>query len=309
MQTLRFLFIAVMISACLACAGTPPKESPQNIRTGTRFLNKGILLYNRGCYQRALEHFNESHERFTAADNLTGIASSLHSIANLYFQMEDVDSALLVYDDAIEIYRQLNDAPGMARARTNKAAALIKAGRLDDAAIALDAAEPQARTSTTLLALHANTKALLHIARKDFSAANDLLARTIDKLEADPSSETGGLFYTLGYLKLTAEEPAEAQTYFNKALTLDRTAGAYGAIAKDLASLGRCQARLGHDQEAVDSFKRSAKIFALLENPRKVQEVMGELEQSAIRSNTDIQATRHWINQWLAGKTEANLCR
>jgi tetratricopeptide (TPR) repeat protein len=309
MQTLRFLFIAVMISVCLACAGTPPKESPQNIRTGTRFLNKGIVLYNRGCYQRALEHFNESHERFTAADNLKGVASSLHSIANLYFQMEDFDSALLVYDDAIEIYRQMNDTSGMARARINKAAALIETGRLDDAAIALDSAEQQARSSTTLLALHANTKALLYIARKDFSAADDLLTRTIDMLGAELSSETRGLFYTLGYLKLTAEEPAEAQTYFNKALILDRAAGAYGAIAKDLASLGRCQVRLGQNREAVVSFKRSAKIFALLENPCKVHEVVGELKQSAIRSNTDIQATLHWINQWLDGKTEANLCR
>lgn len=309
MQPLRFLFIAVMICACLTCAGTPSKESPPNIRTGTRFLNKGILLYNRGCYQRALEHFNEAHERFTAADNLEGVASSLNSIANLYFQMEDIDSALLVYDDAIEIYRKLEDGYGLARARINKAAALIEAGRLDDAASALDSAEPQTRTDTTLLARHANTQALLYIARKDFSAAQELLTRSIDKLGSELSSEMGDLYYTLGYLKLTAGAPAEALTYFNEALTLDRGASAYGAIAKDLSSLGQCQAHLGNDQEAVVSFKRSAKIFALLENPRKVQEVMGALEQSAIRSNIDIQATLHWINQWLAGKTEANLCR
>lgn len=298
-----------MISACLACATTPPKVSPQNIRTATRFQNKGVILYNRGCYQRALEHFDESHERFTAADNLKGVAGSLHSIANLYYQMEDFDSALLVYDDAIEIYRQLDDGPGLARARTNKAAALIKTGRLDDAAIELDLAAPQVHGDTMLVSLYANTKALLHIARKDFSAADELLTGTIDRLAGHPSLETGGLYYTLGYLKLTADEPAKAQDYFNKALSLDRAAGAYGAIAKDLASLGRCQARQGHDREAVVSFKRSAKIFALLENPQKVQEVVGELEQSALKSNTDIQATLHWINQWLAGNTEANLCR
>jgi hypothetical protein len=36
---------------------------------------------------------------------------------------------------------------------------------------------------------------------------------------------------------------------------------------------------------------------------------MDQLEINATRTQTDIKATRYWVNQWLAGKIEANLCR
>jgi tetratricopeptide (TPR) repeat protein len=294
----------------LACAGgQPPQQIPKDLRKSTRYLNKGVILYNRGCYPRALAFFNESHERYTVADNLQGIANSLLSIANIYYQLEDVDSALLVYKEAIETYQALADKGGQAKAWANYAAALIKARHLDQAAEALDHADDLARTDPKLVALRFKNRALLLIVQGKEDEAEKMLKQALKNAADGEPATVAGLYYTLGQLELNLERPERAAPHLFKALNLDRTAGAYYGIARDLAALGVCHALMGRLPEAINFQKRSAKIFALIQNPQKAQKVLEQLEENAESTQTDIQATIHWINQWMAGQVEANLCR
>jgi tetratricopeptide (TPR) repeat protein len=305
----RILILAVA-GLMLACAAGPPSEkAPRDIRTSTRYLNKGVLLYTRGCYQQALTDFYESHEHFSAADDLLGIANSLHSIANTYLQLDDIESALLVYQEAIDTYRTLNDDEGQARAWANCAAALIRGGHLEKAAQALDRADALVSSDPELIALRFKNRALLLMAQHQEEAAERLLHRALNKTLEGPPTTVAGFFQTLGELQLKREHPDQALPYLLKALELDRTAGAYHSIAADLESLGICYTRLKQWGKAADCQKRSAKIYSLLQNPKKVQSVVGQLEQSAENAQIDIRSTLHWINQWLAGNTEANLCR
>ena len=309
---MRFTSRCILLGvACvmLACAGgPPPPQTPGDIRKGTRYLNKGVTLYARGCYQRALAHFYESHERYTAADNLQGVANSLHSIANIYLQLEDVDSALLVYQEAIDDYRALGDRRGQARAWANYALAWLEAGRLEDAAQALDRADELAGPGD-LPALRAKNRALLLVKQQHIQAAEEQLTLVLPTIQDDDPAIIADMHYLLGELQLEQQEPERAVTHLRTALELDRSAGAYHGIARDLAALGICFTRLERFTEAINHQKRSAKIYALLQNPRKVQEVVEQLEANAARAHVNIQSALHWINQWLAGNNEANLCR
>lgn len=73
--------------------------------------------------------------------------------------------------------------------------------------------------------------------------------------------------------------------------------------------MGTSYAQMSQNREAVIHFKRSAKIYALLKETQKVKDVVSALEASAAKEDMDIQATLHWIDKWMEGKTEANLCR
>jgi tetratricopeptide (TPR) repeat protein len=305
----RIMLLAVA-GLMLACAAGPPSEkAPRDIRNSTRYLNKGVLLYTRGCYQQALADFYDAHEHFSAADDLLGIANSLHSIANTYLQLDDIESALLVYQEAIDTYRALNDDEGQSRAWANCAAALIRADHLEKAAQALDRADALVSSDPELTALRFKNRALLLMAQHQEEAAEKLLQRALNKTLDGPPTTVAGFFQTLGELQLKREHPDQAIPYLLKALDLDKTAGAYHSIAADLEILGICYTRLKQWDKAGDCQKRSAKIYALLQNPKKVQAVVGQLEQSAENAQIDIRSTLHWINQWLAGNTEANLCR
>lgn len=310
MRLKHHILTIVTISMVLACAGgQPPQQMPKDLNKSTRYLNKGVILYNRGCYPRALVFFNESHERYAVADNLHGVANSLLSIANIYYQLEDVDSALLVYKEAIENYQELGDKERQAKAWANYAAALIKARRLDQAAEALDHADDLARTDQELSALRSKNRALLLIAQGKEEDAEKLLKRALENAADGEPLSVAGLYYTLGQIELNFERPERAAPHLFKALDMDRTAGAYYCIARDLAALGVCHTRMGRLPEAISFQKRSAKIFTLIENPKRAQEVLEQLEANAESTRTDIQATIHWIDQWMAGQVEANLCR
>jgi tetratricopeptide (TPR) repeat protein len=298
-----------MLSGLFVCcaSGPAPQRQSSEVRNQTRYLNKGVVMYAKGCYARALEHFSEAHERYSIADDLEGSANSLDSIANTYYHLDDIDSALLVYDDALELYSFLDDRAGMARVLINKATALIDARRLDEASGLLDEADNKAKGD--MKALRIKTRALLALARDDTATARTLLKKALNAEDGDEPPVVSSIYYTQGYLELNADNPQKALQPLQTALKIDREANAYAGIAKDLQLLGQCHLQLGQDRRAVTNFKRSAKIHALLNNPHKVQAVVAQLEQAANAANVDIKATLHWINRWLAGEVASNLCR
>lgn len=308
MPTKMFSIMLICCLLLLSCASGPaPKRQPREVRNQTRFMNKGVTLYTKGCYARALELFNEAHESYSVADDLAGEANSLGSIANTYFRLQDIDSALLVYDEALELFRFLDHREGLTRTRVDKAAALIEAGRLDEASALLDQADAQASNGTA--AMRFKTRALLAAARKDLAAARLFLEKAQASDQGAAPSILAGIHYARGHLALISDEPQKALKPLQTALDIDRRAEAYADIAKDLQALARCYGQLGQDRQALTCLKRSIKIHALLGNSPKAQAMVPELQRLAGQTGIDIKATLHWVNQWLAGQREFNFCR
>jgi tetratricopeptide (TPR) repeat protein len=305
-----FLRSFIVLALCSACASGPaPERSPRPIRQSLRYLNKGTALYTRGCFPEALARFSEAHERYTAADHLEGVAASLNNIANVYFQLNDLGSALLVFDDAIAVFETLDDRRGLIRAMTNKGAALIAADRPEEGEAFLDKADALAAGTDLLSALRLKNRAILQMDRQDFTGAKQTLEQAIGRSGENAPEEAASVHYTMGRILSAEQNPAGAITHFNTALDIDRSRGAYMGIAQDLAALGSSYAAMGQYDQAVFHYRRSLKVFALLGNTPAVRDIRRSLEDAAAQTGADIRSTIHWVEQWRKGNKQANLCR
>ena len=306
----RLVLLSLFIFACTACASRPVEERlPRDQRLSIRHLNKGTRFYNKGCFTKAARHFQEAHERFSAADNLQGTADSLNSLANAYYRLNDMQSAELVYDEAIELYGLLDNSVGQIRALANKSVALASAGELLDAEAALKNADMLAQQNGALVSLRLKARGILKLKQNDPDGSKKLLSKAIRATPPSDAKQYASAQYTMGYLLLSTRQPKKAIPYLNRALTADRAAGDYFSIGQDLEALGDCHAQLEQHALAATELKRSIKIYGLLNNIVKVQEVSPKLVKSASIAGTESQTTLNWVARWLAGQWEANICR
>ncbi len=310
MRMYRIVGACILLACCFGCASGPaPERSPGYIRQSLRHLNKGAALYAKGCFPSAMAQFMAANEGYSAADHMTGVAASLNSIANVYYQLGDLESALLVFDEAIELFRIQKDLSGLVRATANKGAVLIADGQLDEARAVLDQADLLAKEAGILRALRLKNRALLLMRRNDSAGAKKLLEEAVLLSGKHGGDQYAAIHYTMGRLLLSDGNPARAMVHLNLSLETDRRGGAYFAIGEDLAALGNGCMQMAQYDQAVSYFKRSLKIFALLGNAGKVAQLRGSLEEGAARSGADIRVSLQWVDRWLAGGQEANLCR
>lgn len=310
MPHLRLIISAILMTACTACTSGPvPERAPQNLRLSIRHLNRGTHFYKKGCFSKAAQHFQNAHERFTAADNLQGTADSLNSLANAYYRLNDMDRAVPLYEEALALYEVLNDKVGRIRALTNKSAALTSWGKLQDAEAALNYADTLAGPNDMLKGLRLKARAILKLKTNEPEESKKLLEKAIEVIPHSDINQYASAQYTMGYVLLSTQQPRKAIKYIKRALAADRTAGDHFGIGQDLEALGDCRVQLKQHAQATVEFKRSIKIYALLNHSQKVQALSSKLVKSASKSGTDIQITLDWAAQWLAGLREANICR
>ena len=309
MHLIRLLFIISAAYVCLACASAPaPEKVPEEIHQGVRHLSQGSAAYQKGCYLKALQHVQESHESFALVDDLPGSAASLNTLANIYYRLGDFRSALLAYDEAIALFEQLDQRSGLVRALANKSAVLIAVGSLDEASRTLDHADEISNGSPTLESLRLKTRALLRIAQGDPQGADAMLAEALETASQSEQEFLPDIHYTLAQLKLTVQRPQEAVPHLQIALKMDRAAGANFSIGLDLAALGSSYENLNDYVQAVHYYERSLKIFALLEAHTKVKWVRSRLVSSADKAGLNLEPILHWTELWDSGHSRARLC-
>jgi tetratricopeptide (TPR) repeat protein len=310
MAQLRLLISATLMAAYTACTSGPvPERAPQDLRLSIRQLNRGTHYYKKGCFSKAAQHFRNAHERFAASDNLRGTADSLNSLANAYYRLNDMDRAVLVYDEAEALYDLLSDKMGRVRALTNKSVALASWDKLQDAQEALNLADTLARPDDMLRGLRLKARAILKLKTNEPEESKQLLEEAIKVIPQSDINQYASAQYAMGYVLLSTRQPRKAIKYIKRALAADRTAGDHFGIGQDLEALGDCRVQLNQHAQATTEFKRSIKIYALLNDTQKVQTLSSKLLKSASESGTDIQITLDWAAQWLAGLHEADICR
>ncbi len=309
LRTATLLITAALFAACAGGAAPPVERQPKDLHRSIRYLNRGTSFYNKGCYTRAAYQFQKAHEMFSAADNVQGAADSLNSLANAYYRLNEMPSAVLVYDEAADYYQLLENRQGRIRALSNKSVALASSGKYEAAASALDQADAIAGDDDILEGQRLKARAILKLKTEEIEEAKGLMQRAIRSISKGESGQYASAQYTMGYLLLHGQEPGAAIAYLERALEVDQKAGAYFSIAQDLETLGDCQAALGKPAEAVQYYKRSIKIFALLERSEQVAQITTRLQKSAETAELDIAATLHWVKQWSDARWELSLCR
>jgi len=309
MKRLRILSILATVGLLLGCGGGQPvNDQPAHLTEGMQAMQQGVAAYQRGCYRQSLEHFLRAHEYFAVSDQLDGVAMSLNNIGNVYRHMGEAQSARLFFDEAIRTYRILNDNTGVLQALTNKAALLIHADQLEEAQATLQQAETLAGSSEGSAGL-LNTRGVLLFKQNRFDQAEEVLTRGLANTSSEDLRNRANLNYSLGRLMMATQRPEAAHAYLETALNDDRQQGFHKGIADDLSALGHAYKAQAAYATAADFFQRSIKIYALIGNRTQVDTTMQQLEEVATRAGLDIQVTRHFVTQWLAGEIRSNLCR
>ncbi len=300
-----WLFVFCLICAC---GGAPRKaaESPAIAQDGAKQIQKGNQLYAKGCYRQAATCFHRAHVKFTAADDLPGIAISLNSLGNIYQANGDVDNAVAFFDEALAISDALGDRPAALQALSNKAAALIGADRLAPAEALI--AEAVKRTTDPFLPLQINQGILL-FKKESYVRAQAVLEEALAGVAKHDRASHAKIHYVLGRLMHAQGNTAGAIEHFQQALDSDRAVGFYKGMAQNHTHLGDVYREKASPEKALAHYKRAVKIYALISDGASVNEVLAKLEQAAATTGADIRLTTHFVKTWLEDKRMKRPCR
>ncbi|MBW2567972.1 MAG: tetratricopeptide repeat protein [Deltaproteobacteria bacterium] len=285
------------------------KKKPGHLISGMKEIQKGATWYQKGCYHRSLEHFLRAHELFVVSDQLDGVAMSMNNIGNIYRIMKDLDNALLFFEESIDIYQNIKNYKGLVQTLSNKAAVLIDGNKLEEAVNVLKSAEDIAQKNSIPTTNILNNWGILFIRQKEYSRAEKILNTALANADPKNYSEYATVNFALGNLMCETGHPDKAVYFFKTALKTDRLSGFHKGIADDLGAIGDVNFSQDKYESAVNYFKRSIKIYALIQNRSKVFEIMKKLDIASEKSGQEISVTKHFINKWLEGKDFENPCK
>lgn len=304
-------FLMVALATVQGCATTPaPQAEPAAVTAGEEMYQNGDRWYLRGCYQESLRYYFGAYEYFCAGDRLPPAARTLNSIGNLYRRLGDPEAAVTFYDEALEIDRRLADAAGQAQTLINRSAAHLDTGRTEAAAADLRQAEPLAKGTARLELALVRSRGILATRGGDLATAEASLQQALDSLADAPTLESAATRYAMGKLRLAQKRPGDARPHFTRALEMDRQLGHTHGLADDLEALGDCARQLEDWTQAALYYKRSARIFALLDHTDKTRHLLERLQalNAAHPEATDAGLTLFFIDRWVAGDREADIC-
>ena len=304
--------VIVLSLVFFACAtGKPEKHIPRHLSAGGKQMQNGLAWYEKGCYRRSLEYFFRAYELYSASDMLDGVAMSLNNLGTIYRITGNYEEAVSFFDEAHGIYLDSNNQEGAVKALSNKAAVLIHMGNLDKAEQVIEEALQglAAKRNKALLIPVLQNKGVLLTKRGAYEAAEDVFATCLNQAERLDPMAKASLHFAFGNLMLRSGRPADAIASLEKALSIDRELGFYKGMADDLFSMGQAYIKLGKDEEAAKSLKRSVKIFALIDQAGQVQETMKHLKQAAQKGGVDISVTEAFVERWRQGGLYESPCR
>lgn len=303
--TIPWLFLLCLLCAC---AGTPEKETESQLitRDGVKALEKGNRVYAKGCYGQAAVHFSRAHREFTAADDLPGIAMSLNSLGNVYQANGEADNAVAFFDEALTISDALGDREAVLQALANKAAALIGADRLEEAASIIQAGEARAASPFLPLQIH---KGILMIKQGAYPQAQAVLEKALADVPAQDRASQAKIHFALGRLMGDRTNTAAAIEHFQQALAGDRVAGFYAGMAQDHSHLGDAYSQQASPEKALAHYKQAIKLYALIGDRPNVKQVMAKLDRTATETGADIRLTTHFVKRWLEDKRLERPCQ
>ena len=311
MRVLALRVIIVPLLFLTACAsGRPLQERPRHLTSGAREMQRGLEWYQKGCYERSLEYLFRAYDLYSASDVLEGVAMSLNNIGTVFRIMGEYERAISFLDESYAIYSELDNQAGALRVLSNKSAVLIDAGKLDEAEQLLQSAlqhVPPGENRGLLTPLLQNQGVLL-TKRGSFDAAEEVLAKCLNQAEDLDPLGTASLHFAFGNLMLKTDRPSEAIVSFEKALSIDRELGFYKGIADDLFSMGEGYLKLGQEEDAVAVWKRSAKIYALIDRAAELEKTMKYLRETAQGAGADISVTESFVQRWREGRLYESPC-
>ena len=299
---------ALLLCAC-AGANTAKNPLPPDSIAGMNELMKGNDRYQKGCYPQALEHFFKAHERFAASDHIAGSAMSMNNIGNVYRAVDDLNSALLFYEEAYISYIDLKNHEGALQSLSNKAAALIDANRFKEAEHEFARAEKIAAVNSKPFGPLQRNRGVLLLKKGDYPRAQSFLDTALKNTDPPNLPEFAAVNFALGTLMAKMSRPDEAIRHFEAALSADQSSSYYRGTADDLAAIGSVHYGRGNAEQAVGFFKRAVKIYALIRNQPKVDATRDLLVEASQKAGMNPEITEFFVKRWARGEALEIPCR
>ncbi|MBW1776816.1 MAG: tetratricopeptide repeat-containing protein [Deltaproteobacteria bacterium] len=308
MKALTCILI-VVLAFLWSCAGVKPApETSEAQLSGHRETAKGIDWLRKGCRRRAWDAFLKSHRYFTLAGDAKGAAMALNNMGTVYRTAGELSSALVFFEEAIEIYRQFPDDDRLLQALSNRAAVLIDGGRLEDAARAMDAARRvQERLGIPFPALGINA-GLYYWKKGDLEAAKSALEAAVQETGPGDFLQTARARSALGRLLLEMDRAEAALSHLESALAADRAFQNFPGIAGDLEAIGRVYLKKGELSRGATYLKQSLFAHAALGDKKKAEAILSFLERTCSPDACGLEGVRHLVSQYFEGPLSQGLC-
>ena len=302
------LISILLVMGTAACSGSRRlgvQDAPR-LAAGTAALQKADEWYRKGCYPKALVHYRRAYPELVAGDHLQEMAICLNNIGNVYLRSGKPESALVFFNEALQIPVA---ATGTRRqALINKATALIGLKRYDDAGAAITDARTIGSQAGADIAPLLATDALLQIHRGDNDAVRALLAQALTAVGSQDTATKAVIQYTLGHLYRSSGALDTGFTHFEKALEADRRQEYYRGMADDLKAMGDIRAAQRRHRESAGFYKRSIALYALIDAAAEAEALKADLSQMAAASGQTIDATLYFVDDWLGNPSFNGPC-
>jgi len=305
----QFFITAVLSLFITACGSVETVPNVfDGISPGTRAINKGTLMYKKGCLRQSLGHFFRAHELFSASDDLGGVALSLNNIGNIYMAAGDAEMAEIHYTEAMQIYAGINNRNRVMQVLSNMSAVMIHAEEFESAEKTLARLEDMMKHTSGSFVPYFRNKGIYLTKKKAYIEAEKALNLALDIVSKEDVTETASVNFAMGNLLMKTERFEEAIDFFMTALSADKKTGFNTGVAGDLEALGRAYLSIGKNNESLDFFKRSIKIYALAGNREKVATIKESLAVASERSGIDKGVTIKFVNKWVEGDLVTTYC-
>ncbi len=302
--------VTLLVLMLAGCSGFKRKSDiPDNLSAAHRDFARATDYYQRGCFQQALDAYQAAHERFSALDNRRGVGLSLEAMANVYHHLDDYQSALLLYDEALAVFSGPDFKSQQIYVMANKAAALVSSQQLDAAEKLMEQARSFARMQGTSPILLERVEAIVLLRRNKTQQAASILEKALARAESEAPDQTGALIFTLARAKQAMGQSRQALELYQRCLEQDRRQSAHDQIAEDLAAIAELYASGDNPCQAVDYFKRAAKIEALLGRNQRAVVLTTKMTSLAGSCGIDPTAADFFISRWASGKSQTDICR
>jgi tetratricopeptide (TPR) repeat protein len=301
--------VVVLFMVTLACAKGPVSEPGTHLVVlAKKEMDRGRKLMQRGCENRALIHFHKAHEYAALVDDLTTVALSLNAIGTIHRVRGDWTQALSNYQEALKLLETLENPHDEVTVRCNLAAVLLELGEWRESEAALVHAAGLARERPLWLTRVWRIKGIAHLRQKEFSEAGIWLEKALANTRADDDANRAPVHFSLGLLQMEKRLYPEALHHFSKALEADRRLGDVRSIAEDLKAIGMILITMERIDEAVGFLNRSLKIFALLEDQRRIDAIMHRLATLPPEAAAGTVFTLGQVREWLNGQVSIRVC-
>ncbi len=302
----HLLFISLLVFGAAACTGSRQQAAPENphLGNGLKTLQKADAWYRKGCYTKALALYRLAYPDLVAGDSPDKMAVCLNNMGNVFLRSGKPESAVVFFDEAIELSQGTADGLILRTAWVNKATALMQGEQYDAAAAALTNARNAGPDSADLLA----ADALLHLRRGDTETARSLLADALDRVEDQDGATVAVIQSTLGHVARNGGDLEGGFKRFRQALAADRRQSYYRGMADDLKAMGDIRSSQERHAEAAGHYKRSIALYALINATAEVEALRGPLSTSAAAAGLAVDGTLFFVDDWLENPSFKGPC-